>query len=233
MQPHKCSINHARRSKTGAFPISFGDVVNDPQAIHLMRELRYQFLKDSTLVKNSVKELLSLVAERGMSNVVSQPYCLRKIFIQAETTGDRARRGCNESDMVHSGADMVVLGKIENLRFMPQTSKGLRVDNSVNVTLEFCAEFIRAWRLAPATSNYGCVLAWEQLSFGSSELRHILSLKRSITKSAISPGDFSDAKKSLICFPLLFVASNLGSSLNRAFSVAEENAVSKAVVMSR
>ena len=138
-------------------------------AFHFIQKLDalYVVMKraDPMMVAQLRKAALAIVAKRRVADVMRQSDCLSQILIETEASRNSSSGRGDESNMIHSRADVIVLGKVEDLCFVPQSPKGLRVDDSVNVPLKFRSEIIRVLGVSPAAALYSCECAWEQLSF--------------------------------------------------------------------
>ncbi len=114
-----------REVESGPFPVPLGNRVNDSESVYLVREPRHQLFQQRVFIEDPGKEILSLVPERCMTNVVSQAYRLCQVLIQPKTPGHSPSGRCNKPDMVHPCANVIILRKVEDLRFVPQTPEGL------------------------------------------------------------------------------------------------------------
>jgi hypothetical protein len=80
------------------------------------------------------KDALSGVSERSMSQIVSYTYSPCQISIKSKGLADSHRYGGHMHNMLHTGADMVVMRSKEDLGLMLKPPVWIGMDNSGKVT---------------------------------------------------------------------------------------------------
>jgi hypothetical protein len=101
-----------------------------------------------------VKNALAGMAEWRVAEVMGQRQRFRKIFIQTELPGQRARDLSYLKRVGQPGAVVITFVEYEYLGFVLETAKGSGMNHPVAIASEWTAGL--AWRLAkkpPATAN--------------------------------------------------------------------------------
>ena len=76
------------------------------------------------------------VTERRMAEVVAQADRLGEVLVEFERAGDRARDPAGLKRVRQPGAEVVALGRDEDLRLVLEAAERLAVDDPVAVALE-------------------------------------------------------------------------------------------------
>ena len=111
-------------------PVSL-EVVDDAQRVLVVTKVAAV-----PLLQEPVERLLACVAERRMPEVVTEPDRLDQVLVQPKRPGDAAGDAGGLERVRQPGADMVALGRDEDLRLVLEAPERLAVDDAVAVALE-------------------------------------------------------------------------------------------------
>jgi hypothetical protein len=114
-----------RIGKIESFTVSY-QMINDPQAV--------QFVHKAALFSAELRhDMLTYVAEGGMTEIVAKTDGPGKVGIQMKAPADCSGYRGNMHDMLNAGTDVVILRAEKNLGFMLQPSEGVTVDDGSSI----------------------------------------------------------------------------------------------------
>ncbi len=113
-----------------------GQSVNNPQAVQFMLKKKSAVLLPQALIQGS----FTTVAKGGMPQIMAQGNSLDQIRVQAKDAPNGVGNIVNRNDMLHTGADVVVLRIEEHLSFVAHATEVHGKNNTPDIPFKTGAD---------------------------------------------------------------------------------------------